>query len=245
MSGIAQFLTKNNIHKFKEWCCEGYKRIEQLDEVYSDWLAIPKSIKKTSIKPSGTVSLLAGATPGMHYPESRFYIRRVRLSKYSELIQPLIKSGYFMEPSADDPDNTMVVEIPVDVGEGIRPVHEISIWEQMSLAAFLQKYWADNQVSCTVTFIPEKEGNQIEKALNFFQYQLKGISFLPKLELGAYKQMPYEEISEELYLEKMKNVKKLKIKTLKHEEANIEVFCDTEKCEIKPLVKKNEFAVLS
>lgn len=236
MSGIAQFVGKNGLHTFKRWCEEGYKHIEKLDEIYSDWFAIPKSIKKTSIKPSGTVSLLAGATPGMHWPESRFYTRRVRLSKYSDLIQPLTKSGYYLEPSATDPENTLVVEIPVDIGE-VRPVHEVSIWEQMSMAAFLQKYWADNQVSCTVTFNPEKEGDQIEKALNFFQYQLKGISFLPKLKMGAYKQMPYEEITEEQYNEKNKNIKKLKIKSLKNEEANVEVFCDTEKCELRPVQK--------
>lgn len=232
MSGIAQFVHKNNIHVFKNWCESGYEHIEKLDEIYSDWFAIPKSIKKTSIKPSGTVSLLAGATPGMHWPESRYYIRRMRISKNSELIQPLIKAGYYLEPSSNDPENTMVVEIPVDVGD-LRPVHEVSIWEQISMAAFLQKYWADNQVSCTVTFIPEKEGNQIENALNYFQYQLKGISFLPKLKLGAYEQMPYEEITESVFKEKNKNIKKLKIKSLKNEEANIEVFCDTEKCEIK------------
>lgn len=236
MSGIAQFVGKNGLHTFKQWCEEGYKHIEKLDEIYSDWFAIPKSIKKTSIKPSGTVSLLAGATPGMHWPESRFYTRRVRLSKYSDLIQPLTKSGYYLEPSATDPENTLVVEIPVDIGE-VRPVHEVSIWEQMSMAAFLQKYWADNQVSCTVTFNPEKEGDQIEKALNFFQYQLKGISFLPKLKMGAYKQMPYEEITEEQYNERNKNIKKLKIKSLKNEEANVEVFCDTEKCELRPVQK--------
>ena len=54
-------------------------------------LAVPSSIKTTSVKPSGTVSLLAGATPGLHYPESRFYIRRIRLSKHSELLEPLEK----------------------------------------------------------------------------------------------------------------------------------------------------------
>ena len=41
----------------------------------------------------------------------------------------------------------MVVSIPVDAGEGVRTLAEVSMWEQLSLAAFLQKYWADNQVS--------------------------------------------------------------------------------------------------
>lgn len=53
-------------------------------------LNIPESIKITSIKPSGTVSLLAGATPGVHFPLSANYIRRVRLGKTSHLKTPLV-----------------------------------------------------------------------------------------------------------------------------------------------------------
>ncbi|RHY38836.1 hypothetical protein DYB30_005158, partial [Aphanomyces astaci] len=86
MSGIAQFITQRGLHELKDWCMQGYDAIQAYDKTYSDFLAIPRSIKTTSIKPSGTVSLLAGATPGMHYPESRFYIRRVRLDRGSELL---------------------------------------------------------------------------------------------------------------------------------------------------------------
>jgi len=64
-------------------------------------------------------------------------------------------------------------------------------------------------VSCTVSFDPETEGHQLEHALAYFQYQLKGISFLPKLKAGAYAQMPYEEISEAEYQERMKHLKPL------------------------------------
>ena len=73
------------------------------------------------------------------------------------------------------------------------------MWEQLSLAAFLQKYWVDNQVSCTVTFDPKVEGAQLHHALQLYQYQLKGVSFLPRQPAGAYAQMPYEEISAEAY----------------------------------------------
>ena len=132
------------LHTLKDWCERGYSAIEHYDKEYSDWFAIPRSIKTTCVKPSGTVSLLAGgelkfhcfaislplldcgcvftsfpATPGMHYPESRFYIRRVRIPSSSELLQPLQKAGYSVEPSVME-DNTHVVSIPVDVGEGVR-----------------------------------------------------------------------------------------------------------------------------
>lgn len=230
MSGIVQFLTKHGIHKLKEFCEKGYETIQEYDKVYSDWLAIPRSIKTTSIKPSGTVSLLAGATPGMHYPESRFYIRRIRLSKHSQLLKPLEKAGYLIEPCVGSEDSTVVVEIPIDVGAGIRSVKEVSMWEQLSLAAFLQKYWSDNQVSCTISFDPVKDKGQIENALNYFQYQLKGVSFLPIIEGGAYPQMPYEEISEEKYNEIIDKVKKLNLSKVKGEEAIVEKYCDGDYC---------------
>ena len=88
------------------------------------------------------------------------------------------KAGYLVEPAFGSEDTTMVVEVPVDVGEGIRTASELSIWEQFSLAAFLQRHWADNQVSCTVTFDPQTEADQIAPCLNYYQYHLKGISFI-------------------------------------------------------------------
>jgi ribonucleoside-triphosphate reductase len=230
MSGVAQFVDQRGIAELKEYCQAGYNEISKWDEIYSDWFAIPKSIKKTSIKPSGTVSLLAGVTPGMHYPESRYYIRRMRLSDDSRLIPGLVKAGYELEPAQKE-KSTVIVSVPVDVGQ-VRTLKDVSMWEQLSLAAFLQKYWADNQVSCTVTFNPD-EGAFIEPALNYFQYQIKGVSFLPKAETDAYPQMPYEEITEERYKELSKGLKTITFKNVSNEVAKVEVFCDTEKCEIQ------------
>ena len=98
----------------------------------------------------------------------------------------------------------------------------------------MQRYWADNQVSCTVSFDKEKEGNQIKTALDYYQYHLKGISFLPLFKSKtAYPQMPYEEINESQY----KNMrKKITIKNiegnLKESEKEISHFCDSEHCEL-------------
>ena len=52
---------------------------------------------------------------------------------------------------------------------------ELSIWEQFQLAAFLQRHWADNQVSCTVTFNPEKEGNQIDPCIKLLSVSFKKV----------------------------------------------------------------------
>ena len=232
MSGIAQFITNNGLNTLKLWCEEGYDELTKWDKMYSDWLAVPRSIKLSSIKPSGTVSLLVGATPGMHYPESRFYIRRMRLSKQSELIEPLKKANFHLEPAFGSEDSTMVVEVPVDVGEGIRTVGDLSIWEQFNLAAFLQRHWADNQVSCTATFNPETESAELPQVLNYFQYRLKGISLLPRHELGAYRQMPYEAIDEKTYNKMVKKLGKLSFVGIEGEEADVEKFCDSSGCEI-------------
>jgi len=228
ISGVAQFLSHRGIEELRQWLNEGYDAVQEYDEQFSEWLCIPRSIKTTSVKPSGTVSLLAGATPGMHFPESRFYIRRVRLSDDSNLLPPLRSAGYHVEKAIHEP-NTMIVEVPVDVGEKARTLKEVGMWEQLSLAAFLQKHWADNQVSCTVSFDPKTEGPQLATALEYFQYQLKGVSFLPRHDVAAYDQMPYEEIDENTYKQKVSLLRPLVFGD-EGDEAIPDRFCDSDTC---------------
>jgi len=236
MSGLAQFLSKYDLHTLKDWGKRGYEFIQTFDEKLSALFNVNKSIKTTCIKPSGTVSLLAGATPGLHFPESQYYIRRVRFSRSSDLYEPLIKAGYKVESDSYSKDlQGMVVEIPVCVGSNVRTIKQVSMWEQLELASFLQEYWADNQVSCTIQFDQETEGHMLPHALNFFQYRLKGISFLPKLKAGhhVYTQLPYEEITEEKYNELIGGIKVLGTDKSPNKNASdpkAENFCDGDKC---------------
>ena len=227
VSGIAQYLDKYGIDSLISILDEGYDTIQKYDTVYSNWLAIPKSIKTTSVKPSGTISLLAGVTPGVHFPESKYYIRRIRVAKNSDLLLSIKQSGYKVEDSIDDPDTTVVVEIPIYIGE-CRTINDVSIWEQLLVASLLQYYWADNQVSCTITF-KAWEKAQIKNALDFFQYKLKGISFLPKLDKHSYAQMPYEEVSKEKYLQMCQSILVLNLNDIS-EDSKPEIFCDNESC---------------
>jgi hypothetical protein len=118
------------------------------------------------------------------------------------------------------------------MGEGIRTAAELSIWEQFSLAAFLQRHWADNQVSCTATFDPETEANELPHVLNYFQYRLKGISLLPRKNGGAYRQMPYESIDEKEYNKQTKKLGRLSFVGIEGEEADIDKFCNNDVCDI-------------
>ena len=59
VSGVAQFITHRGINEFRNWLDDGYDTIQEWDDQYSDWFEfVPNSIKTTSVKPSGTVSLL-------------------------------------------------------------------------------------------------------------------------------------------------------------------------------------------
>lgn len=232
ISGIAQFIGKYGIEELRKWLESGYSTIKKYDQVYSDWLCVPRSVRVTSIKPSGTVSLLAGVTPGVHFPESTYYIRRIRFSVNSSFLKTIKDANYFVEKDIDDPDNTVVVEIPVEVKD-CKTIDDVTIWEQLAITAFLQKYWADNQVSSTVTFKPWEQ-NQIKSAIDYYQYQLKLISFLPKADSKIYPQMPYEKITKKEYDEMVSKIKPEYLSFNKvSDRAEPELYCSNDSCILK------------
>lgn len=227
-SGIIQAFEKHGRRTHFEWCDEGYKYICQLDKIYAQWLCIPESIKRTSIKPSGTVSLLPGVTPGIHYPHSEFYYRTIRLDKTSPLVEAIRRAGYRIEDSVYG-DNTLVVYFPVKSPDFERSKTNVSVWEQVENVAQMQYFWADNQVSATITFKPE-EAKDIPKILELYEPRLKSISFLPLVEHN-YPQAPYQEITEEMYVNAAARIQGLDFANLNTKET-ADLYCDGEKCEI-------------
>jgi len=232
VTGVSQFVANKGINELKNWLKVGYDTLREYDNIYSDWFAIPRSIKLTAVKPSGTVSLLGGATPGVHYPESTYYIRRVRIANNSSLLKVLKKAGYKIEPAYGQEDTTVIIEFPVFIGENVKTQEDVSMWEQLAQASFMQKYWADNAVSVTITFDPKKEGKDLEKALDFYQYQLKGVSFLPKISEGVYKQMPYEKITQDKYENMIEKLKPINFSKIESAKATGEKYCTNDRCEI-------------
>jgi ribonucleoside-triphosphate reductase len=234
VSGSAQFAEAHGWTMLRTWLDEGYQEIVKRDHQYSEWLGVRESIKMTSVKPSGSVSLLAGVTPGVHWPTSDIYIRRMRLSTNDPLIGVLREAGYHVEPDVMNPDFDMVVELPTR-GPDVRIESEVSVWEKAALAALHQRYWADNAVSVTLTF-SESERDQIGAVIRAFEGQLKTLSFLPSFEVGAYAQMPYEKIDLDTYDSKVQNVSYLDWNRLYDGDsfdAVGEMYCSTDSCEIK------------
>jgi len=227
-SGVIQAFAKHGRREMLNWCDNAYDYVQELDKEYSDWLCIPRSVRTTSIKPSGSVSLLNGSTPGIHYPESEFYIRRIRFSAESDILKAVVDAGYHVEEDSYSP-NTMVASFPVREPYFIKGKKDASMWEQLEIAAAYQNYWADNSVSVTITF-KDEEANDIKTALEMYETRLKAVSFLKYQETG-YVQAPYEPISEEQYNEMMKGVTPIqKVET--REEASGTKFCDGDSCEI-------------
>ena len=56
----------------------------------------------------------------------------------------MIEAGYHVEDDEMDREHSVVVEIPVSLGDSIRTLNEVSLWEQLSMASLMQRYWADN-----------------------------------------------------------------------------------------------------
>jgi len=227
MSGITEAFEKFGRREFFGWCDKGYSYINSLDELYSRWLCIPESIKKTSIKPSGSVSLLPGVTPGIHYPHSEYYMRSIRITKGSPIIKVCEKANYRIEDSIAA-DNSVVVYFPVKSENFNRSKKDVTIWEQVENTAAMQHIWSDNQVSVTVTF-NKHEAKDIHRVLELYESKLKAISFLPSGNDHRYKQPPYQEITKEEYEEYKAVIKPLEFKTINTDEEQ-EKFCDGENC---------------
>jgi adenosylcobalamin-dependent ribonucleoside-triphosphate reductase len=227
-SGVVQAFNKFGRRTLYDWCDKAYDYIKELDDEYSNWLCIPRSVRMTSIKPSGTVSLLNGSTPGIHFPESEYYIRRIRFSNDSHTLAFLKEAGYKVEKDLYSP-NTMVVEFPVHEPYFVKSKRNVTMWEQLEIAAQYQHYWADNSVSVTVTF-QENEAPQLKNALEMYETRLKSVSFL-KYEETGYQQAPYEPITQEEYEKRIKTAKPLQ-RMDTQEEGSGEKFCTNDTCTI-------------
>lgn len=227
MSGIVQATARHGRRAFFQWCDAGYDYLRQLDAIYADWLCVRESVKITSVKPSGSVSLLPGVTPGIHFPHSEHYIRRIRFQKNNPLVGELRSRGYVVEDDAYSP-NTVCVEFPVREAYFDRAKGDVSMWEQLELAAAMQHHWADNQVSITVTFRAD-EARDIKPALELYETRLKGVSFLPLTDHG-YTQAPYEEITATEYARMSKRIRPLTGIEIQHD--TDDNFCTNDTCEL-------------
>jgi len=231
MTGILQATEEQ-----RSWLDEAYTWLREYDNQYSDLKGFPRSIKLTTVKPSGTLSLLAGVTPGVHpNPAGPYYIRRVRISSESPLIDVCRKHGFPIEPQrkfdGSEDKSTMVISFPCKLPE-TTPVAADYDWKtQMDMVRKMQAVWSDNSVSCTVYYKKEDLPDIKAYLKEHFRHEMKTVSFLLYYGHG-FDQAPYETITKEQYEEMASKTSKITSVEIKEDDMQIDE-CATGACPIK------------
>jgi len=185
----------------RSWLESCYIYLREYDRIYSRDAGFPTSIKLTTVKPSGTLSLLAGVTPGAHPGYSEHYIRRIRMSANSELVSVCRNNGFRIEYvrnfDGTEDHSTVVVEFPCKFPKGTTFASDMSAVDQLEVIKRLQAEWSDNSVSVTV-YYKKEELDQIKAWLRENYVNVKSVSFLLHNDHG-FDQAPLEEIDKKTY----------------------------------------------
>ena len=237
LTGIASFADSKGLPVLRQWQDEGYKKVREYDNQYSEWLCIRESIRATTVKPSGSVSILSGETPGVHWgPGGKYFLRAIRFSTSDPMMSLFKAAGYKIEKDVVSA-NTKVVYFPVK-SEHDRSEKDVSLFEKIGLAATTQKYWSDNGVSVTLSFDAETEKQHVASALHMYEGQLKAVSFLP-MSNSTYPQQPYTQITKEQYEGYLGKIKTIDFNAIydgvEGLEAIGESYCTTDACELKEM----------
>ena len=192
ITGMTQSLEK------LEWLSPAYEALRDFDRHWSTYKEWPVSVRLTTVKPSGTLSLLAGVTPGIHPGYSTHHIRRVRMAASDPLLEYCQERGYHIEWVHND-TRTKVVEFPCEFPEDTTVAADMSAVDQLKLQCQVQELWADNAVSVTVYIKPE-ELEDVQQFLEENWTTMKSVSFLLHNDHG-FDQAPLEEITKQQYEE--------------------------------------------
>jgi ribonucleoside-triphosphate reductase len=202
--GVTGFLQATHLNTDPDIFDAVYDHLEHVDTRISKDMNVAKSVKLTTVKPSGTMSLLAGVTPGVHPAFSPFYIRRITLAANDPLVDISRSHGYHVAPKINIDGSldhgTMIVDFPTATPEGTQCADGYSALSQLENQRFLQRHWADNSVSMTCYFEPEELIDIRRWLRNNYPHSVKTASFLLHKKHG-FVQSPYEQITEDQYLE--------------------------------------------
>lgn len=196
LGGVCDF--QHTAQDLRKW----YQVVRDTCDRYANELHVNRPIAVTTVKPSGTLSLLNGSSPGMHAPFAEHYIRRIIIPKDTAIAHALEEANVISEPVAyGNAKNTLVFSFPMHNPNPKVTVQNETVKDQFERQLLLQQNWADNSVSATISFEKE-EKDLMTKLMEHYIPQLKSSSFLTRAH--GYVQAPYEEISKNTF-EKMSN----------------------------------------
>lgn len=220
------------------WLSNCYEYLRAYDVLYSGKNGFPVSVKLTTVKPSGTLSLLPGVTPGAHAsPAGPHYIRRIRMASSSPLVKVCRDHGYYVEFvrkfDGSNDKGTVVVEFPCKVPAYTPIGGDQSAVDQLKFVQLMQTVWSDNSVSVTVYYRKEEIPAIQEWLQENYRDGVKTVSFLLYHGHG-FDQAPYETISQERYEELIANVRPItSVDQIKDYEVDDNAECESGACPIK------------
>jgi len=161
-------------------------------------LGINASVATTCVKPSGTVSQLCDTSSGIHPRYASHYIRRVRNDRKDPVSDVLIKAGVPWEEDVIN-NQALVFSFPMKAPNGSVMRDDMTAIEQLEHWKLVDEEWCEHKASVTI-YVREHEWLAVGAWVYEHFDNLSGVSFLPHSD-HIYKQAPYEEISEEAYVE--------------------------------------------
>ena len=171
---------------------------------YCKELRVPMPMLITTVKPEGTLSLVAGGvSPGIHVSHSEYFIRRIRISANTALAKAVLKMGWIVKPEVGfntlEEAPTWVVEFPIKSGAK-RTKADLTIEEQFNIYKMFQHHYTDHNTSNTMTVRGDEWAKLADLILKNWEDYV-GVSFL-SYDDNTYPLMPYEEITEEEYIKR-------------------------------------------
>lgn len=215
--------------------------------IVSAMLGIQRAARVTTVKPSGTSSLVVGSSSGIHAWHSEFYVRRMRFGKDEAILKYLAKQfPDLVEDEHFRPTEQSVVSIPQSAPFGATVRSETAI-DLLERVARYNKNWVGpgyvkgdnrNNVSCTIS-IKEHEWDEVGQWMWDNRENYNGIAVLP-YDGGTYIQAPFEDITEERYDELVALLHSFDITKVKEKEdmtnLTTELACAGGVCEIADYV---------
>jgi ribonucleoside-triphosphate reductase len=193
---------------------EVYAVIQKENTEYSKALGVPESIRTTTVKPSGTVSLVGDCTAGIHPAYSQYCIRRVTIAANDPLAGLLKEAGHHLEPKqlldGTLDHGSLIVEFPVHYNDSTPCAdNDFDTWKQLEVLKMVQKHWSDNSVSVTVYY--DKDNlKEVKDWVTENLSEIKTISFL--LHQGhGFPQAPWQPITEAEYNKMVASLKPLSL----------------------------------
>ena len=200
---------------------EAAKEAKKTNEEIAKLIGINKAARVTTVKPSGTSSLVLGTSSGIHAWHNDYYVRRMRLGKNEALYKYLIKNHpELLEDDFFKPTIQAIISVPQKSPEGAiyRTESALDLLERTKklnvewVKAGHRKGANTNNVSATVSVKPE-EWDQVGEWMWNNKDTFNGLAVLP-YDNGTYTQAPFEDISKEKFEEMVKHLHSIDLKKI-------------------------------